>query len=81
MHQLGERLALFEADAAGMKADTDGERRRAAEAFWSAKERLYRPIWGLGLARHIFAFDCSYFLPKWLNPPPPNQDGGKQPEA
>ncbi|MBN8216455.1 MAG: hypothetical protein J0L75_07410 [Spirochaetes bacterium] len=35
----------------------------AADAFWEAKEHLYRSVWGLGVPRHIFQMDGQ--VPAW----------------
>ncbi len=66
-----ERLAAFdlklqmrEADVA-VRAETDWtpSRLRAADAFFAAKEQLWRGIWRRGLCRHIFRFDWK--VPDW----------------
>jgi len=64
--QLAERLNLAEADAAvRARTEWDADRLAAARAFLDAKERLYRPIWGLGLGRHIFQFEGK--MPPWYS--------------
>ncbi|NLF19601.1 MAG: hypothetical protein GX595_20415, partial [Lentisphaerae bacterium] len=59
-----EKLAMREADAAvAGDASWTPSRRAAAEAFWAAKERLWRGLWRRGLCRHIFRFDWK--VPAW----------------
>lgn len=59
-----QKLAMREADAAVRQQPAwDTARLAAAEAFWAAKERLWRGLWRRGLCRHIFRFDWK--VPAW----------------
>ena len=66
-----ERLAMWEGKLQMREADVavrsrsvwDEERRQAAEAFWTAKQHLWRGLWRRGLCRHIFRFDWR--VPDW----------------
>ena len=54
LEQLRERLNLCEANAAvHSRKEWDAERLALARAFWATKERLYRKVYGIGLARSI----------------------------
>jgi hypothetical protein len=65
LDQLHQRLRMFEADACvRARKEWDSERLRAADAFFSAKEHLYRQCWGLGLTRTIFGFYAN--VPDWF---------------
>lgn len=58
------KLLLCEADArVRQRSAWDAERLAAAEAFWAAKEQLWRGLWRRGLCRHIFQFDWK--TPAW----------------
>ncbi len=58
------KLAMREADAAVRAETTWNEARLAAAgAFWAAKERLWRQVWGRGLGRAILKFD--WLVPDW----------------
>lgn len=64
LEQLECRLIMAEADAAVRgRTAWDAAALRAAETFWSAKQRLYRQVWRLGLPRHICALDRE--SPAW----------------
>jgi hypothetical protein len=58
------KLEMREADAA-VRAETAWNEGRlaAAAAFWAAKERLWRQVWGRGLGRAILKFD--WLVPDW----------------
>jgi hypothetical protein len=58
------KLQMREADEA-VRAETEWtpSRLRAGDAFFAAKEKLWRGIWRRGLCRHIFRFDWK--VPDW----------------
>jgi hypothetical protein len=63
--QLHQRLKMFQADAdVRARKEWDAERIQAADAFFAAKEHLYRKCWGLGLTRTIF--DIYGNVPDWF---------------
>jgi hypothetical protein len=64
LRQIGERLAMAEADRAVRAESTwTPSRLAAAREFVLAKERLYRDVWHLGIQRHIFGF--HFMMPPW----------------
>lgn len=70
---LHEKLKMCEADAiVRSKSEWDAERIRAADAFWLAKERLWRDIWRRGLGRHALKFDWQ--APDWAREKRPKTD-------
>ena len=62
--QVEERLNMAQAHQAVLAHNEwDATRIAAADAFITAKERLYRDVWRLGLQRHIFRFETC--MPEW----------------
>ena len=60
------KLQMREADEAVRgEGEWTPDRIRAADAFFAAKEKLWRGIWRRGLCRHIFRFDWK--VPEWYS--------------
>ena len=58
------KLQMREADeAVRSESEWTPSRLRAADAFFAAKEKLWRGIWRRGLGQHIFRFDWK--VPSW----------------